>query len=143
MPTTSTATFVKHLDHLNLTVADLDATQRFYADVFGFRRVDGGVQDGVRWAILQSGQALLCVYEHPELIKYANRERIRRGVHGLNHFALRITDRAAWEQALARAGLELLYGSPIRWPHSTAWYVRDPSGHEIEVALWEGDRISF
>ena len=57
---------VKHLDHLNLSVADMAASTDFYGRVFGFLEVDGGVQDGVRWMILKSGEALLCLYEHPE-----------------------------------------------------------------------------
>ena len=60
-----------------------------------------------------------------------------RGVHGLNHFGLRITDRAGWEKTMEREGIEPEYGGPVRWPHSTAWYIQDPTGYEIEVALWD------
>jgi catechol 2,3-dioxygenase-like lactoylglutathione lyase family enzyme len=141
---TATTTLVKHLDHLNLTVADLDASLDFYGRVFGFARVEGGVQDdGTRWAIVRAGEALLCLYEKHGLAQYRYKERIRRGLHGVNHFALRITDRAAWEATIEREGLSVSYGGAIEWPHSTAWYVNDPTGHEIEVALWHQDTIGF
>ncbi len=31
----------------------------------------------------------------------------------------------------------------VRWPHSLAWYVKDPTGYEIEVALWNDDEVRF
>ena len=48
-------THVRQLDHLNLTVSDLDATEAFYADLFGFRVVEHGSQGGQRWAVLRRG----------------------------------------------------------------------------------------
>ena len=125
---------VKHLDHLNLYVNDLAETERFYADLFGFERVEGGVQGSTPWAILKAGDAMLAVYEQPSLPK--NRP-------GMNHFALRITDREAWLAAVERTGTSIRYGGAIRWNHSTSWYLSDPSGYEIEVALWADDHVAF
>jgi catechol-2,3-dioxygenase len=131
---------VKHLDHLNMSVADLAATRAWYARVFGFETVEQGVYEGRPWAILKSGEALLCLYEHTER-KVPDPEV--HGHHGLSHFGLRITDRAAWDATLEREKVEVLYGGAVDWPHSTAWYVQDPTGNEIEVALWNEDRVSF
>ena len=61
----------------------------------------------------------------------------------MNHFALRITDEAGWRETLARERLPLNWGGETRWPHSTAWYVTDPTGYEIEVALWDDDTVRF
>ena len=47
------------------------------------------------------------------------------------------------EETLAREQLELNWGGEISWPHSAAWYVSDPTGYEIEVALWNDDTIQF
>ncbi len=131
---------VKHLDHLNVSVADLAASVDWYGRVFGFRKVEGGSRGGRPWAILRSGEALLCLYEHPE--RKAPDPEVH-GHHGLAHFGLRIDDRAAWETTVAREGVEVAYGGAFRWPHSTAWYVTDPTGYEIEVALWDDDRVRF
>ncbi len=30
-----------------------------------------------------------------------------------------------------------------RYPHSESWYVNDPTGWEIEVALWDNDQVRF
>ncbi|MHC4959129.1 MAG: VOC family protein [Planctomycetota bacterium] len=132
---------IKHLDHLNISVADFERTADWYRRVFGFEvaqdEVDG---DGIRWGVLKAGEALLCIYEYPDHKMVKAR---LQGQHGINHFGLRITDRAAWEQVLEREQLETHWGSPVDWPHSTAWYVRDPTGWEIEVALWNNDTVAF
>lgn len=44
---------------------------------------------------------------------------------------------------MAREGVEVRYGGEVRWPHWSSWYVLDPMGYEIEVALWEGDQVAF
>ncbi|MEZ6183913.1 MAG: VOC family protein [Planctomycetota bacterium] len=81
------------LDHLNLTVADLEATRAFYARVFDFTEVEHGVDDdGLPWAILQSGDALLCCYERPGYRLLDRVARKERGEHGIAHFALRLLD---------------------------------------------------
>ncbi len=131
---------VKQLDHLNLTVNDFDETADWYRRVFGFEVVqDEQAPDG-RWGVLRSGDAMLCIYERPGLEAGKPRDH---GLHGINHFGLRITDRAEWEATLERENLKLNWGGETRWPHSTAWYVNDPTGYEIEVALWNDDTVTF
>jgi catechol 2,3-dioxygenase-like lactoylglutathione lyase family enzyme len=129
---------VKHLDHLNMTVKDFEQTADWYRRVFGFEVVEKGMYKGARWGIIRSGEAMLCIYEHRELAT-----DISETTHHINHFGLRITDRTAWEEVLEREAVPVLYGGPVRWPHSTAWYVHDPTGYEIEVALWDNDSIAF
>jgi len=134
---------VRHLDHLNLSVTDLDASLAWYAAVFEFSPVERGLYEGRPWAIVRAGDALLCLYERPQLERPDNADRCARGLHGVNHFALRITEVAPWEARVARLGLELLYGGRRSWPHSDSWYVADPTGYEIEVTCWRGDQVRF
>lgn len=134
---------VKHLDHLNLTVRDLEESLEWYGRVLGFERVEGGVQDGTPWAIARSGDALLCLYEHPDYRFLENDDRRGAGTHGMNHFGLRITDPEAWERTVEREAVPVHYGGAVSWPHSTAWYISDPTGYEIEVAHWKDDRVAF
>jgi lactoylglutathione lyase len=144
--TTSTTTArltVKHLDHLNLSVHDLAETAAWYDRVLGFELVERSQSRGRQYAILRSGDAMLCVYEHPDRARLTDELRTGRAAHGLSHFALRITDRRAWEETVAREAVEVRYGGVIEWPHSASWYVTDPSGYEIEVVLWKQDRVSF
>lgn len=134
---------VKQLDHLNLTVRSFDETVEFYGRVFGFELVEEAVQNGVRWGVIRSGDAMLCIYEHPELEFLDRFALLESGLHGLNHMAFRITDAEAFQEIVQRDGLELNYGGEVQWPHSKAWYIKDPTGYEIEVALWDDDEVTF
>jgi len=134
---------VKHLDHINLSVLDLDRTIEWYGRVFDFKPVEKGLQDGVRWAVIRSGEALLCLYEHPERLHLDRFQLGDQGLHGMAHFGLRITDEPEWLDIVEREKVPILYDGVIPWPHSLAWYVKDPTGYEIEVALWNGDQIEF
>lgn len=134
---------VKHLDHLNMSVRDLDETAAWYGRVFGFQLVERGTYKGAPWGVLRSGEAMLCVYQDPGRESLDGDELRDKRLYGVNHFGLRITDRAAFEAIAEREHLEFSYPSPVRWPHSTAWYVLDPTGYEIEVACWDDDRVAF
>jgi catechol 2,3-dioxygenase-like lactoylglutathione lyase family enzyme len=129
---TPTGIGVQHLDHLNLRVADLEETKEWYRRVFEFEEVEHGLYEGRPWAILKSGAALLCLYEHPEPLP-----------EGINHFALRISDADAWEARVKREKLEVRYGGVYRYPFSSSWYVTDPTGYGIEVVRWDEDIIRF
>ena len=135
---------VKQLDHLNMSVRDVEESAAWYGRVFGFEVVEKETDaQGRPWGVLRAGDALLCVYEKPELEFEDSDQRQGRGVHGVNHFGLRIADREEWEATMRREGIVPGYGGPVRWPHSTAWYVQDPTGYEIEVALWDDGEIRF
>ncbi len=134
---------LKNIDHLNLTVADFDETVAWYGRVFGFKLVEEDLQDGLRWGVIRQGDVMLCIYEHSDCVfedRFAMRER---GLHGINHYGLRITNEAEWEAIIEREKLKVLYGGPISWAHSKSWYITDPTGWEIEVALWDDDTIRF
>ena len=135
---------ISNIDHLNLSVRDFDETVAWYGRVFGFELVEHSTQaDGVRFGILRSEDAMLCIYEHAEL-EHPSPDLLReKGYHAIRHFGLRIRDREAWEATIAREQLSLDYGGEIAYAHSSSWYVKDPTGWSIEVALWEDDRIAF
>jgi len=124
--------FVKQLDHLNLEVDNLDQSIDWYGRVFGFQVVESG-RTHRRFAILRAGDAMLCLYQG----------KTEKG-SGLNHFAFRITDRHAWEEKMRSLNISVSYGDgEIRYPHSSSWYVKDPSGYEIEVVAWDNDEVRF
>jgi len=134
---------LKNIDHINLTVADFDDTVAWYGRVFGFELVEEDLQDGTRWGVIRNGDVMLCIYDNPDC-RYEDRFTMhKKGLHGINHFGLRITDQAAWEAIIAREQLTVLYDGPVAWNHSTSWYITDPTGYEIEVALWKDDTIRF
>ena len=134
---------IKQLDHLNLSVSDLEASRSWYQRIFGFELRESGIYESMPWHILQSGDAMLALYQQPESQLPSKGQRTSAAQLGINHFAVRITDRPAWEATVAEHDIEVDYGGAYRWPHSTSWYIRDPDGYSIEVVLWDDDRIRF
>jgi catechol 2,3-dioxygenase-like lactoylglutathione lyase family enzyme len=133
---------VKHLDHLNMTVTDLAESLDWYRRVLDFEKVEDGLYQGHPWAIIRSGDAMLCLYERPDFKRADKPERLRRKAHELSHFALRITEPEAWAARVEDQKLTQVFDT-VHWPHSTAWYICDPTGYTIEIAAWKNDRVQF
>ena len=131
------------LDHLNLTVNNFKESVRWSAEVFGFEVVESGYQKGKPWGVIKSDNALLCIYESSDRIQLDPINREHEKFHRIYHFGLRISDRETWEEKLEEKKLETYFNSPVRYPHSTSWYVKDPSGHSIEVSYWDENQETF
>ena len=134
---------VSQLDHLNMTVGSLAESLEFYRTLFGFEVVeehDGS--DPYPWAIVRSGSAMLCLYEHSAL-RTSPRFPDNPEVQEVRHFALRIREGKRFERLCEKRGIPLVFGGPVRWPHSTSYYILDPTGHQIEVVAWDDDVIRF
>jgi len=134
---------VRHLDHVNLTVSDFDETVEWYGRILDFELVEQGVDAGKRWGVIRSGDAMLCIYERPGYMYKDRFEFESEKTHAMRHVGLRFSDRAEWEARIEREGIELREGYVIENRHSKSWYIQDPTGHEIEVACWNNDEITF
>ena len=134
---------VSNLDHLNLSVHSFDETVKWYNKVFGFNLVEQGIENELNWGVLRCNDAMLCIYEVLELVQLDRFEMKDKGLHYLAHFGLRITDKKTWKEIIKREDLTILYNGVIQWPHSLAWYIKDPTGWEIEVVYWQDDTIRF
>jgi catechol 2,3-dioxygenase-like lactoylglutathione lyase family enzyme len=132
-----TAMQVKQLDHLNLSVINFEETAEWYRRMLGFEIVEQGIQHGQPWGVIKNGDAMLCIYQHPDWGGHDKDAIGEAGFQRVSHFALRITDRAQWEAVMKREKPKLYYGGEVNWPHSSAWYIQDPNGYEIEIALWD------
>lgn len=126
------------LDHINMTVTDLEESVQWYATVFGFEKVEHGVTPDQRpWAIIRNGDSMLCLYQ-PAHLDAKTDSAIR-----IAHFGLRIGDKQEWLRKILSQRLEIGYGGVITYPFSESWYVEDPSGHEIEVSYCAGGPLRF
>jgi len=134
---------VTQLDHLNLSVRNFKETVDWYNKVFGFMVVEEGIQDEKPWGIIKNNDALLCIYEQPDFVLLDRFESAEKFIHYLAHFGLRIDNQQEWEKTIVREKIAVMYDGPIRWPNSVSWYIKDPTGWEIEVALWDNNRIKF
>ncbi|MEK7690204.1 MAG: VOC family protein [Bdellovibrionota bacterium] len=130
------------IDHLNLSVRNYQEAVEWYRRVFGFKEVEAGGDSHTidRWGILKSGDTMLCIYERKDL---ASASAGKVDHHQISHFGMRVHEVEVWEKTLKECGLKTYFGSPVRYPHSQSWYVKDPSGHTIEVSNWMDGRIQF
>lgn len=124
---------VESLDHLVLTVSDLDATRAFYA-VLGMRAETFRAADGTARHALRFGDQKINL--HQAGAEFAPHAR-RPGPGTADLCFLSAAPLADWVPHLERAGLEIEEG-PV--PRSGATgpirsvYLRDPDGNLVEIA---------
>lgn len=119
------------IDHLQLVVRDLAASQKFYSAVFEVLKIPlGGTGDGFFWA--------------DELfVSTADSKAAQGQLTGRHHLAFQAQDRAmveAFHQAAVAAGGKD-NGAPGERPYHPGYYaafVLDPDGNNIEV-VFHGD----
>ncbi|GGZ04673.1 VOC family protein [Pseudoduganella plicata] len=119
------------IDHLQLVVRDLPASQRFYGAIFDVLDIPlGGTGDDYFWA--------------DELfVSTAGSQAAQGALTGRHHLAFQARDRAAVDAfhraALAAGGID--NGAPGERPYHPGYYaafVLDPDGNNIE-AVFHGD----
>lgn len=119
---------ITRIDHINMRVNNLAESIEFYRKNFGFEMKEDETKSSEPWAIVGlPGVAYLCMYEHPGKSKPTDGLTI-------NHFGLALSDFDAAVKELKKNGVKILYGGPVQWPNSRSLYIKDPSGHEIELA---------
>jgi catechol 2,3-dioxygenase-like lactoylglutathione lyase family enzyme len=148
---------IRGIDHINIVVADLARSVKFYTEVLGFRKTHDVVMEGEwieRIIGLRGVRGLVAFVEPPgggvriELLQYvapvgvARPENSRANTLGLRHFALRVEDIAVMSERLRAAGVEV-FSDPIRVPggvvkfaagNKTLLYFLDPDGVILELA---------
>ena len=134
---------VSNLDHLNLSVSSFAASAAWYHDVFGFEVVEEGIYRGRPWGVLRSNDAMLCIYENPDRDFVSGDRLAEHSQHGMNHFALKLNNREVFLKKVEKHNIPVHYGGPVKWPHSTSWYISDPTGYEIEVVEWNKGSPQF
>ena len=124
------------VDHVGLSVRDLESTCRFFCDCLGWRVV--GERPEYPAAFVSDGQLIVTLWrvEAPDRAVAFD----RRANVGLHHLALAVAD---------RAGLDALYESVANWPGVIVEFapelsgtgpkihfiVREPGGIRIEFAF--------
>ncbi len=125
---------VSGLDHLVLTVADLDRTVAFYRDVLGmvpeeFRPADGSTRRALKFGVQK-------INLHPSAAPFEPKARVATpGSADLCFLSDQPLD--AWQAQFDAHGVTVEEG-PVRRTGATgpimSLYVRDPDGNLIEVS---------
>jgi lactoylglutathione lyase len=119
---------IECIDHINMRVKNLEKSIEFYQTVFGFQMKEDKRSEREPWAIIGLPDvAYLCMYEHPG--KAIPQEGLT-----INHFGFALSDFDGAITKLKEHDVTILYGGPVDWPKSRSIYIKDPSGHEIELA---------
>lgn len=132
---------VTGLQHLGLTVRDIDASEAWYREVLGLVRVfvePHGTGDGYAVVMTRPGTGLfLGLDHHPD----ADGEMFSPLRTGLDHLALQVSSRADiddWHRHLEALGVEHGEVSETTGPPAHALFCfRDPDGIPIEL-FWFG-----
>jgi len=137
------------------TVADLDASVRFYTEVLAFRVVDRGERQGAaeerrqgvfalhtRTAVLQLGEERIELTEFLTPRGRAMPSDARSNDRWFQHLAIVVRDMDAAHATLRRQRVRHASPSPQTLPASNpvaggirAFYFHDPDGHPLEI-LW-------
>jgi len=128
------------LAHLNLNVADLEASVTFYTEVFGLEvlhRSEEVVEREGKNVVVR--QIVLTTPGHHDLLALTEAESFPIGPGGVNHFGFLFPGdadvEAAIDAALRNGGSLIRRGERDgNGAHEVFAYIRDPDGYAIELS---------
>lgn len=110
------------IDHINMTVKDLEESIKFYHDLFGFIVLKEQLEENSK--IIGDASVKLCLYEGEDA---GDRK-------GIAHFGLNVEDFPAAVARCKELGVTILYGGELEWENSRSLYIEDPNGYHIELS---------
>lgn len=150
---------VKHVDHINIVVSDLERSVRFYTELLGLEetrraRLHGdwidaiagltGVEAEVAYVQPRGGgpRIELIQYHAPTGVDFP--ENAQPNTRGLRHIAFQIDDMESLYRRLTDAGVSF-FGPPVQVPQGVVehddgqkslCYFHDPDGVVLELAAY-------
>ena len=123
------------LEHVNLTVSDLQRSIDFYCELFGFRvrwRADAAAEK--QEAHVGNDDIYLAFFQAPQPgTAEVDYERV-----GLNHFGIVVDDLDKYRERLSRLGVKPHY-EPEYAP-GRRYYFYDPDGVEVELVQYDSTK---
>jgi catechol 2,3-dioxygenase-like lactoylglutathione lyase family enzyme len=125
------------LEHVNLTVSDLDRSKTFYRELFGLSvRWEDTLTDGRRAAHVGDERMYLALFEAAEPGRVENDyTRV-----GLNHFGFVVDDLDEMKVRLGALGV--VPHSEQDYEPGRRLYFHDPDGIEVELVQYQPAGIS-
>jgi catechol 2,3-dioxygenase-like lactoylglutathione lyase family enzyme len=122
---------LKGIGHVNLRVADQEASKRFYRDVLGFAIAEEDPDHGGVFMTLGDNFHTLDIGQHPAP---ETAQRPQRGQIGLGHIAFQVGSYTALRDAYAHlvaSGVEILRAT--NHINQRSFYFADPDGNTLEI----------
>jgi len=122
---------LNRIGHVNLRVADQEASKRFYCDVLGFRIAEEDPDHGGVFMTLGDNFHTLDIGQHPSP---DDAPRPQRGQIGLAHIAFQVDNYAALREAYAHLienGVEIMRAA--NHVNQRSIYFADPDGTVLEI----------
>ena len=121
---------VEGIDHVALSVRDIERAAQWYIDVLGFKRLHEGMWDGVP-VFIGKGTTALALFPVRSGSSAGDRGEIR-----MLHFAMRANRNnfLAAQEELKQRGIKFEF-QDHEISHSI--YFHDPDGHKLEITTYE------
>jgi catechol 2,3-dioxygenase len=122
---------LKGIGHVNLRVADQEASKRFYRDILGFAIAEEDPEHGGVFMTLGENFHTLDVGQHPSP---ATAQRPQRGQIGLAHIAFQVASYQALREAYAHLvenGVAIMRAT--NHVNQRSFYFADPDGNTLEI----------
>ena len=119
------------MDHVNMSVQNLEKSITFYKNLFGFeiRKEDNSLNKlDVPSKIVGNDSIKLCLYEDLQMSPDG----------GISHFGFHVINFDQIMEKCKELNVEVLYGGPVEFEKSSSVYIKDPSGYDIELSKISG-----
>jgi len=123
---------IQALDHVALSVRDIERSAQWYADALGFKRQHEGMWNGVP-IFMGNGDAAIALF--PACEEIGSPSHARPAVRTL-HFAFR-ADRENFLRAQDELKKRAIPFDFQNHEISHSIYFRDPDGHQIEITTYQ------
>jgi glyoxylase I family protein len=119
------------IEHVNITVGDLDRSVAFYSDLLGLHvRWKGDIGDGLRGAHVGDDKQYLALFEAAT----EGRPTLDYARPGVNHVGFLVDDLDAARRRVEELGASLHHEADYHPGHRI--YVFEPDGTEIELVAY-------
>ena len=124
---------VKHIDHISLVVADVEASRQFYVELLGMSEVARPNFD-FQGAWFQAGATLIhLIAEHDRSGPAGFPDGVVKKSSRNHHFAFEVADATAAAESLKRQGIPLIDDAKKRPDGAVQVFLQDPDGHVVEL----------
>lgn len=123
---------VQQIDHVAITVSDLERSRDWYRDVLGLAR-----RHEEEWGdvptMMCAGETCVALFpsDGPDVEKVNMNETV-----SMRHFAFRV-DRANFEEAKRQFGERRIAFESANHGIAHSVYIHDPDGHRIEITTYD------